>query len=332
MIDPRALRDSFDDSYRLTRLLSGYLTAAPDAIKPSMMEAMCEEGVPDKAEAFAYLLSALFEMDMEDKEARRFFRHYLRPSIRQLDPAVYEADAYFQAISFPETSIGAWDFKTVHYPAYRAFVCDDPLLREDYSEIQRIGFFDRPYSFPAVLEGGNEWMTLTPVDMDTCQSAIAGAHGKVATFGLGLGYFAFHVLNKPEVTSLTVVEHARDVISLFEAHLLAQLPHREKLTIIQGDAFDYMEHVMPGEKFDTCFIDTWRDAGDGLDHYLRYKPLEKYSPGTAFSYWIEDTLLSRFRAMTMEENFTLFSLGRMSFDALIASLERDSLRRRASET
>ncbi len=333
MLTPNALRAAFDDSYRLTHLLSRFLTIAPDAIGQGMIDdmcggTMCGEGM-DKAEAFAYLLTALFDLDIDSPDERRFFRHFLLPSVKKLDPNRYRNDDYFRKVVFPSAKKGNWDLKTITYPAYRAFVCDDPLLREDYSEIQRLGFFDEDYAFPAVLENDNEWMTLTPVDMDTCQTAIARAHGKVATFGLGLGYFAFHVLQKTEVTSLTVIEHSPDVIALFEEFLLPQFPSREKLRILPGDAFAYMENEAPKEEFDFLFIDTWRDAGDGLEHYLRYKPLEKYSPKTEFAYWIEDTILSRYRAGVFEENWILYSLGKITFTALMQSLDTESLRARA---
>ena len=68
-----------------------------------------------------------------------------------------------------------------------------------------------------------------------------------------------------------------------------------------ADAFKYAEDVMPSEGFDYAFVDTWRDASDGLSMYERMKPLEKLNPTTEFSYWIEGFILSRKRSLKYAE-------------------------------
>jgi hypothetical protein len=160
-----------------------------------------------------------------------------------------------------------------------------------------------------VLEGGNEWMTLTPVDVDTCEKEIKKAHGKVVTFGLGLGYFTYMVSEKDNVESITVVEKSENVIRLFEKHILPRFTHREKVKIINADAFEYAERIMPEENFDYAFVDTWRDASDGLPMYEKMKALESLSPNTEFDYWIENFIISRRRAMRFEELWELYEKG-----------------------
>jgi hypothetical protein len=174
-------------------------------------------------------------------------------------------------------------------------------LNSDFSEIPPLGFFTEKFSFPAILEDGNEWMTLTPVDMDTSQDAIREARGKVITFGLGLGYFAFHASEKEEVSEVTVIEKSPDVIRLFREVLLPHFPHKEKIHIIEGDAFRYAEEEMPRVGYDFAFVDTWRDVSDGLPMYLRMKKAEEKNPTTTFSYWIEDFILSHLRSFVFEE-------------------------------
>ena len=177
------------------------------------------------------------------------------------------------------------------------------LILDGLTEIPPLGFFTEPFSFPAVLEDGNEWMTLTPVDIDTCDDAIEQAHGRVVTFGLGLGYYAYMVSEKAEVESITVVERSPSVIALFKKHILPQFPHGEKVRIVESDAFEYLERVMPEEHFDYAFIDIWRDASDGAPVYERMKPMEKLCRGTEFSYWIENFLISRLRSERTERLF-----------------------------
>ena len=143
-------------------------------------------------------------------------------------------------------------------------------------------------------------MTLTPVDLDTSDEAIDKAHGKVITFGLGLGYYAYMVSEKESVTSVTVIEKSERLISFFKRHILPQFPHAEKIRIINADAFEYAEREMPREKFDVAFVDTWRDASDGAPMYKKMKPHEALSPNTEFLYWIEGFLKSRIRALNFE--------------------------------
>jgi hypothetical protein len=152
-----------------------------------------------------------------------------------------------------------------------------------------------------VLEDGNEWMTLTPVDLDTSDEAIEKAHGRVVTFGLGLGYYAYMVSCKDNVESITVVEKSEDVISLFKEYILPQFSHPEKVHIVNADAFEYAEFTMPKERFDVAFVDTWRDASDGAPMYEKMKALEHLSPYTEFLYWIENFLISRLRALRYAE-------------------------------
>ena len=57
---------------------------------------------------------------------------------------------------------------------------------------------------------------------------------------------------------------------------------------------------MPSEEYDYAFVDTWRDASDGVPMYERMKALEHLSKSTVFSYWIESFILSRKRAQKYE--------------------------------
>lgn len=74
---------------------------------------------------------------------------------------------------------------------------------------------------------------------------------------------------KEEVESVTVVEMNRDVISLFKRNILPQFPNKEKIRIIEADAFAFIEKQEDGI-YDTAFSDFWSGVDDGLDLYLRF--------------------------------------------------------------
>ena len=297
-----ALRETFDRNYKITQLYAKYLQLCPELITKDMADALTEDGDITKEEALRALVAEIFGLDFERSvEDRILIRDYVNPSVRILDKSKYENDPYYKNVRLENVKDGRWEIRWESYAPYRAVVCEDMILNPDFSEIPPLGFFTEEFRFPAVLEDGNEWMTLTPVDLDTCAEAIRAARGRVVTFGLGLGYYAYMASEKAEVESVTVVEKSPEVIKLFKNHILPKFTHPEKLNIVEADAFEYAEKVMPTENFDLAFVDTWRDASDGAPMYKRMKSLEPLSPSTEFLYWIENFLISRLRAIRFEE-------------------------------
>jgi hypothetical protein len=143
-------------------------------------------------------------------------------------------------------------------------------------------------------------MSVKPNEVETMKAPLASSHGKVLTLGLGMGYFTFHASQKANVDSVTVVERDPDVISLFKEHILPQFPNKEKIRIIQADAFVYMEKELPQTRFDYFFADLWHDPSDGLPLYLRLRRMQKQLGGTDWDYWIEPSLLSSLRHMVYD--------------------------------
>ncbi len=295
------LYKTFERNFRLTHLYAAYLESFPEAIKPDMIEALTEDGALTCEEAIVGLLTEFFGLDFKDTEDRILIRDYITPSVRIMNSEKYVKNPYYKNIKIPEIKDGEWEFRWEKYAPYRAAIVGDMEIADDFSEYAPLGFFTEDFRFPAVLEGGNEWMTLTPVDLDTSEEAICAAHGKVITFGLGLGYYTYMVSEKPSVESITVIEKSPDVIRLFERYILPQFSHPEKVRVICADAFEYAEKEMPAEHFDLAFVDTWRDSSDGAPMYFRMKKLEKLSTGTRFLYWIENFLISRHRAIRFAE-------------------------------
>ncbi len=289
------LKTIFEDNFRLTRLYANYLEHYPEIISEQMVKTLTDAGLK-KEEALVALLSEIFGLEFEKPDDRRLIMDYLTPSVRLMDAKKYTENPYYKRVKIPNVKDGNWELRQESYKPYRGVIVGDMAISNDFKEYAPLGFFTEEFRFPAVLEDGNEWMTLTPVDLDTCDEAIEKAHGKVVTFGLGLGYYAFMVSEKVEVDSITVIEKSPDVIKLFERYILPYFKYKDKVRIVNADAFEYAENVMPYENFDYAFVDTWRDAGDGAPMYEKMKNLEHLSPNTEFSYWIENFLISRIRA------------------------------------
>lgn len=298
------LQQTAADNDRILLLLSRYLNLTPRLLDARTVRDLAADCRIPQEDTFRTLLAAACGLDIPDNaDDRRLERLYFQPGLVRLSPAVYRNDAYVKTVRFGDLSVGNWRFTHGEYRAFEPFVCGHPILTPDFREIPRIGYFDEPFRFPSVTEGGVEWMTVTPNEVETMREPIAQAGGRVLTYGLGLGYFAFHAAEKDSVESVTVVERDTDLIGLFRERILPQFPHREKIRLIAADAFGFTERQMADGQFTFAFVDLWHDQSDGLPLYLRMKRLESRFPGTAFSYWIEPMLLSSLRHMVFARIF-----------------------------
>ena len=268
-------------------LMSGYLTQHPRFITARDVEEGAACGVA-REEAVVQLLCAACGLDARRPLDRRMIEQFVRPSLARLEPEPLLQNPYMRCIRFPQAVQGRWEMTRMAYEPYELFVRDDLLCLPDGREIPRLGYFDRRFAYPAVLEGGREWMTVTPNEVATMAPALSQVRGRVAVMGLGLGYFAFMASEKNDVRAVTVVERDADVIALFERHLLPQFAHREKVRLVRADAFDLAQAGLDG--FDCAFVDLWHDVSDGAPMYLRMKALEARSPGVRFFYWIETSI------------------------------------------
>lgn len=272
-------------------LLSLFLNLSPDAITADMVTEMSASCGMDHARAYAEILAVFFGIDAAGRD-KAYFRNYVVPMVKELDPATFESDPYYRNIKFPSKKTGKWEMKTMKLKACEGFIRDDFIVTKDKELIPQLGFFMREFSYPAILEGGREWMTLLPNETVTTLPAVERAHGKVLTYGLGLGYFPYMCQRKDDVTSVTVVELSSDAAELFKTEILPQFEHPEKIEVIVSDALVYAEKTAPKMDYDFIFADIWHDVGDGRELYSKFKSFEKlYPEKTEFAYWLEKSIL-----------------------------------------
>lgn len=276
-----------NETSRLLALLSAYLNANPRAISAQDVASLAQDCRISPEDAFLALLGAYLGLDPAEAQDASLARSWLPRMVRRLEPELITRDPYVLALRTVEAQCGAFRLTREHYEPMELFVRDD-FQEVDGRVYPLLGYFDQRVPYPAVMENGRIWMTVTPNEIHTILPAAESSRGKVLAYGLGLGYYAFHALRNPEVASVTVVERSREVIELFERHLLPGFPRREALRIICADAFAYAKNTAPQEHYDTVFTDLWHDAGDGLPLYRRMKALE--TPGPRYLYWIEKTL------------------------------------------
>lgn len=144
--------------------------------------------------------------------------------------------------------------------------------------------------YAKLRSNGSLWMTDTKMEQDTCREFVRAARGDVFIAGLGIGMVLLAVQDKPEVTSVTVVEYDADVIAL----VVPQLPLNAKVRVVHADAFKWKPPR--GQKFDTLWFDIWANiCGDNARDFpvLRKHYARARKPGAWVGLWVEEEVTGR---------------------------------------
>ena len=303
----QCLFNMMEENIFVTDTYIEYLTLRPDYINPKKMDALLKKGKNEKEAYFNLFLKA---NHIEDEEEKDIFLSHHANALKKLDASHYMNDEYYKNIVPFHDAKNKWELTYKKFRPYESFTYDvedvDPNCY--YKEITKMGYFDVPFKFLAVLQNDIIWMSLAPSEIDTMLKEIDEAHGDVITFGLGLGYYAYMCSNKENVTSMTIVELDKNVIELFERNILPQFPHKEKIKIINADGFKFMKENE--NHYDYAFYDTWHTVDDGLEMYCKFRSLENEKIDT-YAYWIEFSMITMIRRLVITyimENFYEYDL------------------------
>jgi len=95
------------------------------------------------------------------------------------------------------------------------------------------------------------WMSYTPMEILTQRGGVRRAKGHVVIGGLGLGWVLRKVLDRKQVTQVTLVEQSQELLDWMP------LPEDDRLTVVCGDA----NEVIPNMEADVALIDIWPSYG-----------------------------------------------------------------------
>ncbi len=213
--------------------------------------------------------------------------------ISKLDPEKYLSNPYYQTIKSRKGRKGDILLTYDKYLPRQGFVYDEISLNgKHFRESTPFGYFEKEFKYLAIKENDKTWMSVTPHEINTMKEGIDEAKGNVITLGLGLGYYAFVVSNKENVNKVTIIEMNEKIIDLFKKEILPLFPHKEKIEIIQTDAFKFLD-----EQFDADYLyaDLWHMPDDGFPMYAKILQKESKHPNTKFAYWIEKSMLALLR-------------------------------------
>ena len=228
-----------------------------------------KEGLSEK-EAMMQMFTKAFDIDYELDENKEVMDAYILNNLKKLDEKEYLNNAYAKAIK-ATGKYKKYALKYIDYEPYQLFAYDDISLDED-KENSHIGYFDHKFSYLALTEGNDVWMSLNPNEIETMKPFIKTAKGNVLVLGLGMGYVPFMMALKPEVKNITIVEKDPDIISLFNTLIYPNFKNKEKIKIVEDDAINF---VRKQNKFDYIFADLWHSPDDGLSLFVQLKRIDR---------------------------------------------------------
>ena len=238
-----------------------------------------------EAEAMAAIICNEFNFE-RDEELDTILTEFVSERIKCLEPKEYLNNEYASKIK-ATGRYKQYALRMIDYVPYQTFAYDEISVTNNYKEYSAIGYFKKPFSYLALCEGNNIWMSLNPNEIETMKPFIAKGQGNVLVLGLGMGYVPFMMSLKDDVKHITIVEKDQNIINLFNNLLFPHFVNKNKITIIKDDAIKY---VSKNNKYDYIFADLWHTPEDGLDLYIQLKRISK-----DIDCWLETSLIAMLR-------------------------------------
>lgn len=250
--------------------------------------------VPSKNEdEFTENLINFWELNTDNQQEMDIVDTFISPRLKKIDSGLILNNPYVKTVSFKEVKDGSYKLSYFKQAAFQPFPYDDIEVDDEYREIQSVGYSTTDVSYPIIAQNNCIWMSLNTNEIITMDPAIKEASGNVLVLGLGLGYFPFMVSLKEDVKSITIIEKDPTIIRLFKKHLLPSFPHKEKIRILEDDAFKYLSNDKLN--YDYLFIDLWHSPEDGLPMYLKCKNILRNKYHGKVFYWLEKSILAMLR-------------------------------------
>ena len=243
-----------------------------DAINPDEVKQYIKEGFAENEAVYNCLFDFL-GLDKDDEESQSVLSEYVLSNLKKLNPKDYTDNPYVKAVKKVGRK-GKYALKYIDYAPYQLFAFDDIKIN-GYKEYSQIGYFDHKFSYLALTEGNNIWMSLNPNEIETMKLYINKAKGNVLVLGLGMGYVPFMLSLKNCVKSITIVEKDQEIINLFNELIYPSFLNKEKIKIIKGDAIEYTLKAQKERTYDYVFADLWHDPEDGLPLFVSLKKIDK---------------------------------------------------------
>ena len=111
------------------------------------------------------------------------------------------------------------------------------------------------------------WMSVSQFELESHMMHVASAHGHVMVAGLGMGMFVYNILQKPEVTRVSIFEIETDVIKLMSKAGMWDWKGSWKIDMYNHDVLNLHGYAALNkggglvEPVDFMFVDIWPTIG-----------------------------------------------------------------------
>ena len=255
-----------------------------DIINPEEIKQYIKEGWTEN-EAILNILFDFLGLDKDNDDNQEVMEKYVLNNLKHLNPNDYLDNPYVKAIKSSGKN-NKYSLRFINYEPYQLFAYDD-IKMNGYQENSQIGYFTNKFSYLALTEKNNIWMSLNPNEIETMKPYIEKGKGNVLVLGLGMGYVSYMLSRKEDVRSVLIVERDKDIINLFKSLIWPNFAHKGKIKIIEGDAIEY---VKKNNQFDYIFADLWHDPEDGLPLFVSLKRINKN-----IDCWLETSMYALLR-------------------------------------
>ena len=286
-----SLRDKNDLNISLSELFLTIINN-DEITSPKEIEIISKTYNKNPHNVFIDKIIDYWDIDISEEDNEEILSRYFINNFFEADKELFLNNPYYKMININDIKEGSLSLVNDYYKPYEIFAYDDIAVDNEYIENSKLAYFKEKFPFIALNNKNVTWMSITPNEIVTMQDSINKAHGNVLVFGLGLGYYPFMISLKENVKNITIIEKDPNIISLFKKYLLPQFPHKEKIRIIEADAFEYMNNRL---EYDFAFVDLWHNAEDGIEIYLKFKRYEKNNPKVTFTYWLEKSFYAFLR-------------------------------------
>lgn len=292
-------------NYTISNMYNYFFYNLARSIKKSDIESIKRINNCSEKDAYFQLFLDRLDIDVLDSNSYTELKDFCYQGIICLNDQQYQNNQYLKTIHFHNQKLNDIKLDNDCYLPYESFPLFDVKVDEEnyFKEEYSLGYFKTKFSFPAVSKNNVIWMSIIPNEIETMKKSINEVKGNVLVYGLGLGYYPFMIGLKDNVKKITIIEKDLKIIKLFKEYILPQFPNKEKINIVNHDAFEFEKKLNHG--FDYAFVDLYHGDEDGVEIYLKFKELEKSN--CTYHYWLEDSLINVIRRnliTILYENYT----------------------------
>ncbi len=292
-------------NYTISNMYNYFFYNLARSIKKNDLESIKNINHCSEKCAYFQLFLNHLGIDTLDDNSYNELKDFCFQGINCLDNQQYQNNPYLQTIHFHNQKLNDIKLDNDCYLPYESFPLFDVKVDEEnyFKEEYSLGYFKTKFLFPVVSKNNVIWMSIIPNEIETMKKSINEVKGNILVYGLGLGYYPFMISLKDNVKMITIVEKDLKIIRLFQKYILPQFSNKEKINIINQDAFEFEKKHNQG--YDYAFVDLYHGDEDGIEIYLKFKKLEKNN--CIYHYWLEDSLINVIRRnliTILYENYT----------------------------